>query len=236
MAANHPENELKNIIMRARGVIFDLDGIILDSEPVHHWILSELMAPFGIPVSDEEYNLMIGKTDRDSIEFLVEKYRLPVSPEDLILENRDRMVERLKQGRVPAVPGTASFVRRMKELGKRLAVASSSPRENVRYSLRCAGLENMMEATCSGEDVRLGKPDPEIYLLAAARLGLPPGECVAVEDADAGILAANRAGMRAIGYRNPSSGIQTLEAADVVIDDFEKAVRIVGLPDAAGEA
>jgi beta-phosphoglucomutase len=107
-----------------------------------------------------------------------------------------RMVE---EGRLAALPGAAPWVRRLHAGGWLQAIASSAPRENITVMLRALGVEDRFDAIVSAEDVAAGKPDPQVFLVAAARLGLAPARCIVVEDAAAGVEAARRAGIRCIG-------------------------------------
>jgi beta-phosphoglucomutase len=103
-----------------------------------------------------------------------------------------------REGLVP-LPGAREWVVRLRRAGWRQAIASSAPRANVDVMLESVGVRDRIDAVISAEDVSRGKPDPDVFLAAAARLGVPPGNCVVVEDAPAGVEAARRAGMRRIG-------------------------------------
>jgi beta-phosphoglucomutase len=123
------------------------------------------------------------------------------------------------EGLVP-LPGVAEWVERLRSEGWRQAVASSAPRRNVEVVLEALKLSEYFEATVSAEDVRKGKPDPEVFVLAATRVGAPPDRCVVVEDAAAGVEAAARAGMRSIGVGRGSASLR----ADLI------AARLSDLP------
>lgn len=212
--------DIEEIFRNMRAVVFDLDGVILDSEPVHHRMINEICAPYGDPLPDSEYETLIGRTDRIVTKFLKDKYGFPFSTEEFTERYNEKLVQALETRQTPAVKGVKELVIRLHSEGKLLAIASSSSRKNVEASLECAHLSEYFSVRCSGEDVRKGKPEPDIYLLAAEKLGCRPEECAGIEDSDPGLLALKRAGFFAVGYKNPHSGPQTLKDADIVLEAF----------------
>ena len=126
---------------------------------------------------------------------------------------------------IAALPGAAEWVRRLHQEKWRQAVASSAPRANIEVVLEVIGLAGCFQAVVSAEDVTAGKPDPQVFLTAASRLAAPPGQCVVVEDAAAGVEAARRAGMRSIGVSRKavlSADVAVRSLADLAPDTFAK--------------
>lgn len=196
-----------------RAVLWDLDGTLVDSEE-HHWrAWRDTMAAEGVRLTREQFLASFGQRN-DSI--LREWLGPGATPEAIrrIGDAKEACYRRLVRelGLSPA-PGAAEWVQRLHKESWAQAVASSAPRLNVETVLEVTGLAPYFAATVAAEDVRRGKPDPEVFLTAAERLGVPPGRCVVVEDAPAGIEAARRAGMRAVGLSRGSPALR----ADLVV-------------------
>jgi HAD superfamily hydrolase (TIGR01509 family) len=141
-------------------------------------------------------------------------------PRDVYEARYDAAVLRILDRSWPAAPGVAALVRRLQELGVRLAVASSSKRAWVMATLRSIGLADNFPVVVCGDDVSYGKPDPEIYLLAAERLAVVPKQCLAIEDAPNGVLSARRAGMAVLGVRTPMTRHLRLDGVQRVVDSL----------------
>ncbi|MCD6339399.1 MAG: HAD family phosphatase [Verrucomicrobia bacterium] len=186
------------LLERIEAVIFDMDGVLVDSEPLHRAAFLDVFAELGH--ADDHgvrFENFYGRSDRAVWEDFLGRHRAPWPIERLMEEKEARFLERLRRERpvFPEIPSLAA------ELAKRrrLAVASSSPRKIIETVLDMAGLRPFFQTYAGAEDVRRLKPDPEIFLLAAERLGVPPRACAVVEDSPAGIEAANRAGMLSLG-------------------------------------
>jgi len=183
----------------ARAVLWDLDGTLVDSAP-HHWIAwRDTMAAEGVSISYDQFLATFGKKN-DLI--LREWLGGDIAPErsGRIGEEKEARYRRLvaARGLVP-LPGAAEWVARLWAGGWRQAIASSAPRLNVQAVLTVVDFGGAFDAIVTAEDVRAGKPDPEVFLEGARRLQVSPSRCVVVEDAAAGIEAARRAGMKSIG-------------------------------------
>jgi len=136
--------------------------------------------------------------------------------------NRYRDFLRQNEGTIGPAPGIPELLAELVENGARIAVASSNTRENVNFVLRYFGMEDIFDATVSGEDGAPAKPAPDIFLLAAKKTGAVPARCVVIEDARNGVLAAKAAGMRCAALCNPNSGNQDLAGADIVVDSAQE--------------
>jgi HAD superfamily hydrolase (TIGR01509 family) len=204
----------------AKQVVFDLDGVMVDSEPVHERANAEYLRRFGVGPDQELLDDMMGRRVRELTDALAA--RLGLDPERAFADREAIFWRLLDQGLEP-MPGLHAAVERLAGAGLPMAVASSGTRAYVEHVLERLRLRAAFAAVVSGEDVRHGKPDPEIYLLAAERLRADPGDCVAIEDTTHGIAAARGAGMRAVAVTHPMNATLDLSAADAVVADLDAA-------------
>jgi len=178
-----------------RGVLFDLDGVLADTERLHWTAYRRVLAEFGIDVGLEEYGAQWTATGRGP-EYACRVYRLPVTPAELRARKAPVYLALVQEG-VTACPGARAAVERLCGT-HRLAVATNAARVEVELVLGQLGLGGLFDAVIAREDYVHAKPAPDAYLAAAAALGLAPAECVVVEDAERGVQAAVAAGIRAI--------------------------------------
>ncbi|HLA19763.1 MAG TPA: HAD family phosphatase, partial [Dehalococcoidia bacterium] len=170
---------------RIRAVIFDLDGVLWDGEPLYHEAFNVVLAPLGHRVSEDDYNQVIGQSVEACWEWMWERFKLAEPPASF-LPAYDRAVLQLLEQPVEPLPGVRSLISELKRLGVPIAVASASLRAWVDATLRGLALEEAFDATVSASEVESAKPAPDLYLTAAARLGVAPERCLAVEDTLAG--------------------------------------------------
>ncbi len=172
-------------------VLWDMDGTLVDSEEYHWLAWRDTMAAEGIPFTREYFLKTFGQRN-DAI--------LPAEQVQRIGDAKEALYRKLvRDGGLLPLPGAAEWVTRLQQEGWLQAIASSAPRANVEVVLDVIGLAGCFQAIVAAEDVTAGKPDPQVFLTAASRLGMPGSRCIVVEDAAAGIEAARRAGMRSIG-------------------------------------
>lgn len=211
-----------------RAVLWDLDGTLADSSAFHWRSWQAVMAQEGVRITEADFRATFGQRNEEIL-------RLWLGP-DADGERIRRVGDAkevayrgfVKDEGIAPLPGAAAWVRALHAGGWRQAIASSAPRLNVEVMQTALAFGGLIETLVGAEDVHAGKPDPEVFLVAAARLGVPPGRCVVVEDAAAGIEAARRAGMKSIGV-----GGGAVDAADRVVssladlppDAFEELVR-----------
>jgi HAD superfamily hydrolase (TIGR01509 family) len=204
---------------RFDAIVFDMDGVLIDSEPLHFEVLNEVLATDGQTLGQAEYEEFIGTTTEFTWQTLIARHGLPRSM-DAYTALYDQMLLRvLLQPRSPE-DGVVALIQRGRELGLRLGVASSSRRLWIDATLQSLGLSDAFDAIVSGDDVERGKPDPQIYLLAAQRLGVPPPRCLAIEDAPKGVQSARAAGMAVLGVRTPYTAHLPLEGAERIVDSL----------------
>jgi beta-phosphoglucomutase family hydrolase len=188
-----------------RAVLWDMDGTLVDSEEFHWLSWRDTMAAEGIPITHDQFVITFGQRN-DSI---LPRWLGADAMADRIQrvgDAKEELYRRLvRESGLAPLPGAAEWVRRLRRENWRQAVASSAPRANLDVVLEVIGLRGCFQAVVSAEDVTAGKPDPQVFLTAAARLGASPSQCVVVEDAAAGVEAARRAGMRSIGVSRKST-------------------------------
>jgi haloacid dehalogenase superfamily, subfamily IA, variant 3 with third motif having DD or ED len=189
-------------------VIFDHDGTLVDSEPVHLSCWREVLKPHRAELSAEDYSLNLsGMPSSYSAAWLARKFNLDIAPDALLSEKQKLLREFLTKEPFPLMPEVESLLRYLNRLGVPLAVATGASRDEVASSLEKHRLESYFSAVVSKDDVLLNKPAPDVYHLAAQKLGVDAELCIAVEDSDNGEQAARAAGMRCLRFqhRGPTS-------------------------------
>jgi HAD superfamily hydrolase (TIGR01509 family) len=188
--------EASGAVTAIEAVVFDLDGVIIDSEEVWEEVRRGYVAEYGCKFLPDTQDRMMGMSTGEWSRHLAEEVGVPRTPEQVAADVLGRMAERYRSD-LPLIPGSADAVRR---LGARftLGLASSSARVLIDQVLTTAGLTDAFAVTLSTEEVPRGKPAPDVYLAAAGKLGLPPDACAAVEDSSNGLRSAGAAGMAVI--------------------------------------
>jgi beta-phosphoglucomutase family hydrolase len=204
-----------------RAVIFDMDGVIVDSEPMHIEAEKQTLLKHGVKITTEELRTYTGTTAEFEFNDLIRKYKLNTTAETLFSEKED-ILFRLLEERTEPTKGVIDLIKNLKQHGFKLGIATSGHMKLAHYYLDKLGVEPLFDTVVCAEDISRSKPDPEIFLKAAQRLGMEPAECIVIEDAKLGIEAAIKAGMKCIGYSNPNSGNQDLSKADWVVSDFTR--------------
>lgn len=197
------------------GVLWDLDGVLVDSGELHFLSWSEVMQENDIPFSYEFFRDTFGMNNAGVLTRLLGE---PPTPELLwkVAGRKEELFRELLPGRVKVLPGARDWLARLRRWGVRQALATSAPAENMEALVDEAGLRSYLDALVTGFDLP-SKPDPAVYLKAAEQIGVAPAQCVVVEDAVPGVEGARRAGMRCIAVTttNPAGALQ---AADIVVD------------------
>jgi HAD superfamily hydrolase (TIGR01509 family) len=203
-------------------VVFDLDGVIVDSEQVWDEVREAYVRETGGTYTDESARDMMGMSSPEWSRYMAEALRVPGTPEEINAAIVERMLARYGEA-PPLLPGALEAVRRV-GASVPLAIASSSNRELIDVVLRASGLAADFRATVSSEEVPRGKPWPDVYLEAARRLGVDPVRCGAVEDSHNGIRSAKAAGMRVVAVPNAHypPDDEALELADVVVPSIDE--------------
>ncbi len=212
----------------ARHVVFDLDGVIVDSEPLHGRANGEYLATLGAAVDRSLHDDMLGRRVRELTDAIAERLGRP--PDEVFAAREAIFWRLLETDGIQPMPGLHRAITRLSGAGLPLAVATSGTRGYVEHVLRRLGVRDAFKAVVSGEDVVHGKPDPETYLHAAAVLGADPADCVAIEDTLHGVTAARGAGMRALAVPNALTAGMDFRAADAVLPDLAAAAEYVLAP------
>lgn len=203
-----------------KAVIFDMDGVILNSEPLHFEADFRTMREFGMELPEEVFVAYVGTTGPEMWGDLIVRYGIPDTLDGVIARQKAHKLRLLAETQLEAITGVIGLLQQVKHAGLRIGLASSSPRYFIEAVIENLGISGCFEAVLSGEEVPRGKPDPAIFLKTAELLGVKPQECLVIEDSSHGVSAAKAAGMRCVGYVNPTSGEQDLSMADAVINDF----------------
>jgi HAD superfamily hydrolase (TIGR01509 family) len=203
-------------------VIFDMDGVLLDSEPLHEEAMQSILVDCGVTTATGL--LHVGMTTQDSFRLLCGELGLPHDPAALDARYSARVIPLLRERATP-LPGVPEVPRALKARGVRLAVASSSRPEVIEATLAALGVQPLFEVVVSAVEVPHGKPAPDVFLEAARRLGVVPTACVVIEDSERGVQAARAAGMRCVAV--PCSVTRS--------HDFSRATLVLGgLPELLG--
>jgi len=210
-----------------RAVLWDLDGTLADSREFHWRSWRETMREAGVEISEAQFAASFGQRN----DAILTTWLGSAATPDRIREIGDTKEalyrEYIEREGITPLPGAAEWVKRLHAAGWRQAIASSAPRLNVQVMNRVLGFAGAIEAFVGAEDVARGKPEPDVFLAAASRLGVSPVQCIVVEDAQAGLEAARRAGMRCIGVgggRLTGADIRIVSLAELPDDAFDRLV------------
>ena len=209
-------------------VIFDMDGVIIDSEELHKRAYYETFKWIGVDVSDELYKTLTGSSTINAFQKLVAHFNLDLNPEDLVLNKRKRYVDFFENDpNLHLVIGVEDLIKHLYKKGIALVLASSSAMVNINRVFDRFDLNPYFTAKISGADLTASKPHPEIFEKAAVLGKTPKEKCIVIEDSDNGVKAANDAGIFVAGYQNPLAADQTLEHADMIIKKFSELKKLL---------
>ena len=203
-------------------IIFDMDGVLLDSEPMHQEIIYEVFQLKGIPFDKAYIQTLTGMSAFPMWEKVKRDAQRSESVEELIKFHRDYFFKRLPEVKVPLVPHVKDVLEKFKNEGKHLSLASSSGRKLIDIFTQQTNIAHYFEVIMSGDDVKYSKPNPEIFLKVAQWYGLPATQFTVIEDSTNGVKAAKSAGMQCVGFQNPLSGGQDLSQADLLIHSMQE--------------
>jgi beta-phosphoglucomutase-like phosphatase (HAD superfamily) len=214
---------MKSIPKNITCVIFDMDGVIIDSEEIHKKAYYETFVSLGLDVSDELYKTITGSSTINAFQRLVAHFNLDENPEDLVLNKRKRYVNFFENDpNLHLVVGVEEIIKYFYNKGVTLILASSSAMVNIDRVFNRFNLHSYFTAKVSGADLTASKPHPEIFEKAAILGNTPKENCIVIEDSDNGVKAANDANIFVFGYKNPLATDQTLANADAVIKDYNE--------------
>ena len=205
-------------------IIFDMDGVILDSEPLHENARQMMYRNFGI-VPDENFPNPVGKSSSGFWRTVSGLCGIERDPYELEAEQYHLVAMQIRDNHVPVSDGLMDVLNWAKENGVKIGLASSSTRVLVDNALKFLGIRDWFDYTVSGDEVEHKKPYPDPYLKVLEMAGMAPEDAVAVEDSNSGVQAAKNAGVFCFGYDNPTSGDQDLSNADCVIKKLNEILE-----------
>lgn len=198
-----------------QAVIWDLDGVILDSAEEHRQAWHRLAREEGVPFTDADFWATFGKRNND---IFAATWNRPLSPEEVqaLADRKEAYYRELIRKSAAFLPGAMELMRGLHEAGFRQALATSTPMVNIELISDVLGLKRFLDVFVSGESVAHGKPAPDLFLKAASELGIEPSRCLVIEDAVAGVEAAHAAGMRCIAVAG-NRDLPGLRKADLMV-------------------
>lgn len=209
--------------------IFDMDGVIIDSEPIHNKVVKEVLLENNIVVDDEEFNKLIGMTSTSVFSYFIDKHHLSYTPEEMTNNHMNFFKKYIVDHNLKPIDGICPLLEQLQKANIPLAIASSSPLNVIEFVVKTFNIDKYFKFLISGEDILHSKPAPDIYLKTAKKLQVNPKDCVVLEDSKNGSIAAKDAGMYCIGFANPNSGNQDLSRSDIIIKQISD-INITQLP------
>ena len=206
-----------------RAVIWDMDGVIADTAPYHQQAWQETFRRRGIDFTEDDFKHIFGLRNDSIIPHILGE---GMSQEEIaiIADEKEESFRRIIGQDIKPLPGVIGLIKSLTEARFKLALASSTPIENIQLLTKSLGISNYFQSIVADEDVSEGKPNPQGFLLAARKLGVEPKNCIVIEDAVAGVTAAKRAGMRCLAVTTTHPR-QSLKEADLVVDTLE-AIKV----------
>lgn len=215
----------------AHALIFDMDGLLVDSEGLAAEAMDRLLTEYRLTRKPEVHGKLLGRRLVEALAIVREGYGMDEDVEILIARYSDLRIEALR-GSVKAMPGARDIIARARLAGLPVALATSGMRIHADISLGETGLAGLFDSETTGDEVTRGKPAPDLFLMAAERLGVEPGGAVVLEDSPLGVEAAKAAGMRVIAVLGHSEReVNFPVAPDLVVDNLHEAASWLGLPD-----
>lgn len=205
-----------------KSFIFDMDGVIINSEPLHFKVDQYVMKKFGIIVTEKDLEEYVGMTDPEMWSKIKLKYSLSKSVKEIINMQLHTKLAILSEYNEKPIEGIRELLNLLKSHDMKIGLASSSHRKFIEAVLNKFNIHHYFQCVISGEEVDMGKPAPDIYLRIAKLLETEINDCIVLEDSRNGVAAAKAAGMKCIGYQNFNSGNQDLTKANVVINSVKE--------------
>lgn len=204
-----------------KAVLFDMDGVLVDTEPEYRRLVIRLGKKVGIKLTESELYAYMGHSVREMWAALKEKYGFAQDPDALVQMENSVMGDYYEKGPLCPIAPSVALLKSCAQRGLKVAIATSSVGENAQSVVRRLGLGAYVQAVSSACRVQKAKPAPDIFLLAARLLGVEASECVVIEDAQSGVQAARAAGMKVVGFR-PPGGVADVSAADIVAASLDE--------------
>lgn len=208
--------------MKYRAVFFDMDGLALDTEPLHMTAWNKTLSKYRINFNEKQYSEFVGMGDYSMAELVVKRYGIKETL-DVIVKKKGAIYMRLLDS-VKVFPGILRLIHYLNKRKIPYGLVSSQSRKYIVGTLRYSKLARAFPIVLGREDVHKTKPAPDVYVLASKKVGIPASECIALEDSDTGLNAAKRAGMCCIGIKHSFASKKKFIDADYIFDSLEQAV------------
>lgn len=205
-----------------KAVLFDMDGVIVDSEPQHARAAIQALQKYNVDISIDYAYQFIGTTTYHMCQKMVEDFSINATPEELLHANEECKDYLTQAEGYEAIPYIVDLMKDLHEHGIKMIIASSSSGPSIKDVMRFLQIEDIFDGYISGTTVAHPKPAPDIFLAAAKQLGVEPSECIVIEDSYNGVTAATAAGIVSIGFLNPNSGKQDLSRAAILVEGFDE--------------
>ena len=211
-----------------KALIFDMDGVLVNTEPHHIFLEKKLFAGLKLNITEEEHNTYMGKANDVMWRELKQKYNLPYEVQELAERNKKEIIKFFSELKdIELMPGIINILEKLYQKRIPMAVASSSVAETIEIILTRTGLHKYFLYRVNSGLVKRSKPAPDIFLYTADLLSVRPEQCMVIEDSENGIKAAKAAGMFCVAYMGKSSGSQDQSLADECIHDFSQLEAII---------
>lgn len=204
-----------------KAIIFDMDGVIIDSEPQHARAALQVLTDYGVSTDLEYCYSFIGSSTAEMAKTCVRQFHMSVSPEQLLAEINQAKAKLVRKEGYTPLPGVKELIQQLYKEGIALAIASSSSLAEIQHVVKTLGIQKYFDKLVSTAQVARPKPAPDIFHLTLAKLGVSPREALVIEDSQLGTEAAAAAGLTTVGYLNVNSGNQALEKAFVLLTSFQ---------------
>jgi len=209
-----------------KAIIFDMDGVLVDSEPVHIETEKMTLREYGINVPESEWKGFTGTTDHDMFAYIVKNFTKGNIGVDELVTHRAKTYLKMAPTKIQMIPGALEFLKQVKKSGFKIALTTSSTKEIQRPIFAKFNLHPYFDVIVTGDEITNGKPDPEAYLKTVEKLGIPATNCLVIEDSTNGIRSAKAAGCIAVGITTsfPKEKLQDA-GADFVVDSFSELAQ-----------
>lgn len=204
--------------MDYKAVIFDMDGVLVDSEPIYRQLNDKLFDTLKVKITDEEYESFVGMASRKMWSYIIAKGNLPLSVEECIKMEKEGIYAEMQNRTLRPIEGVQDILHFLGHNKTSKAIASSNSSKAISLITGKMEISHHFDVCIGGEMIRNGKPAPDIFLLAAEKLQTEPRQCIVIEDSHNGLRGAREAGMYAIGFKNTNSGNQDLSPAHRITD------------------
>ena len=207
--------------MKYKAIIYDMDGLLVDS--MIHWLELDriFFEPRGIKITEDLVRQLTGKSEKENLAFLKKEFNMGIEMDDLFAKRREH-IDIIYREKTIDMPGVDVLIKKAKEIGLKQAVASGAPHHTIKIVAERFGWVDHFDELLSVEHVEhRGKPEPDVFLHTAEKLGIKPEECVVLEDAENGVVAAKRAGMACIAVPDKRWSFGDFSEADLVVDSLE---------------